>query len=82
MNRTTRFQVTSAEDGLVIWPAEAELQQDRDGTYFDSDRRARGDVRGYDMYLILTRLLNIDRVKDGIYEVEVSLVSVTPKKGP
>jgi hypothetical protein len=82
MSKTARFKVTAAEDGLVIWPAETELQPDRDGTYFDPDCKARGDVCGYDMHLILAGLVDASRgIKDGIYEIEASLVSVTPKKG-
>ena len=75
-----KFQVTAAEDGLVIWPAETELWPDRDGTYFDPDCKARGDVCGYDMHLVLAGLVDASRgLKAGIYEIEVELVGFKPK---
>ena len=75
-----KFQVTAAEDGLVIWPAQTELQLDRDGTYFDPDCRSRGDVCGYDMHLILAELVDASRgLKDGVYEIEVDLINFKPK---
>lgn len=77
---TIKFKVTSAEDGLVIWPAATSLVKDRDNTYFDEDCKARGDVCGYDMYEILSGLLPGTRsLPDGIYEIEVGLINFTKK---
>ena len=79
-----RFQVTNAADGLVLWREDTKLVLDRDGTYFDTECKDRGDVCGYEMHEILSKLaparpdLMIPGVKPGVYVIEVEVVGYQP----
>jgi hypothetical protein len=75
-----RFQVTNAADGLVLWDPDTKLVLDRDGSYFDTECKDRGDVCGYDMHIMLSKLaparpeFAIPGVKPGAYVIEVEVV--------